>query len=355
MLTEHGSPPAAYAVRWAGGFVLATALAAAISAPFTDSVMPYVRDEAVKVLVPAPGHVHHNRSEGWGDSRFGRHGIVGLDDPAGLSGPSVALWGDSYVEALQVDDDEKVAALLPETCRRKAGRPVTGVAIGQSGRHVADYVHLIPRYEALFAPEVHYVVIPHLGDVVPDGRRFLDDPPRLVEGAGDTPPGDPRVRALVERLHLQFAWRAARNAWYGANGNRRLRFRPGPVDLRLPVNKYDEAVTLPSEATTGFLLDALDAATERPIVFVYTPAVPRIRDDRVDLEDPSAEAALRFAALAARRGMGFLDLGAAFREAWRTRGELSRGFHNGFPGGGHWNTLGHRLVAEAICADLAAR
>ncbi|MCK6574070.1 hypothetical protein L6V77_23570 [Myxococcota bacterium] len=356
MFTEHDAPPRAFAVRWLAGLCLATLLAALLTAPFTDSVVPYVNDPAVLGLVPVPGHVHRQRAEGWGDSRFGRFGVSVHDDVTALRGPTVAIWGDSYVEAWQVDDPDKVAAQVTALCGADG---LTGVGVGQSGRAAADVVFLLPRYEKLFSPEAHYIVLPHLSDVLPDGLRFFDDPPRLVEVPFTA--GSLGLRPILERFHLQLFWRAARTAVNGADGNRVVRLRPGPVKRPgagaggLGGTKYDRPVVLPSDATLEYLLAALDAATERPLVFIYTPAVPRIRANAVETQDQDAAAARHVAALAARRGIGFLDLSAAFVRAYQQTGEFPRGFHNGVPGSGHWNALGHRLVAEAICADRADR
>lgn len=356
MFTEHDAPPRAFAARWLAGLFLATLLAALLTAPFTDSVMPYLNDPAVGGLVPVPGHVHRQRAEGAGDSRFGRYGVSAHDDVTALRGPAVAIWGDSYVEGLQVDDPEKVGAQVTARCGADG---LTGVGIGQSGRAAADVVFLLPRYEKLFSPEAHYIVLPHLSDVLPDGLRFFDDPPRLVEVPFTA--GSLGLRPILERFHLQLFWRAARTAVNGADGDRVVRLRPGPVKRPgagaggLGGSKYDRPVTLPADATLDHLFAALDAATEKPVIFVYTPAVPRIRANAVETQDQDAASARHVATLAARRGMGFLDLGAAFVAAYRETGEFPRGFHNGVPGGGHWNALGHRLVAEAICADRADR
>jgi len=199
-------------------------------------------------------------------------------------------------------------------------------------------------------------VLPHLSDVLPDGLRFLDDPPRLVEVPFTA--GSLGLRPLLERFHLQLFWRTARTALNGGDGDRVLRLRPGPVPVdpaQRDGSKYDRPVTLPSDATLDHLLAALDAATEKPVIFVYTPAVPRIRANAVETQDQDADAARHVAELAARRGMGILDLSSAFVAAYRQTGEFPRGFHNGVQGSGHWNALGHRLVADALCADRARR
>jgi hypothetical protein len=351
MDTEHDAPPRAFAGRWLLGLVLATVLAGLLTAPFTDSVMPYVRDPAIGALLPEAGHRHRQRAEGWGDSTFGRFGVSAHPDVTALTGPTVAVWGDSYVEGLQVDDDEKVGAQVSARCPS-----VTGVGIGQSGRAAADVVFLLPRYEKHFSPAVHYVVLPHLSDVLPDGSRFLDAPPRLVEVPFTA--GSLGLRPVIEQFRLQLVWRAARTAANGADGDRVLRLVPGPVPVdpaRLGGSKYDRPVTLPADATLDHLLSALAGATAKPVVLVYTPAVPRIRANAIETVDPDAAAARHVATLAERHGIGFLGLGERFVSTFRAEGSFPRGFHNGVPGGGHWNALGHRLVAAAICDDLAAR
>jgi hypothetical protein len=113
---------------------------------------------------------------------------------------------------------------------------------------------------------------------------------------------------------------------------------------------------------TSELLAALRADVEADgghLVLVYVPGYFEINDRAWELlrlqhglaEDKFERAlpARRLAALAAERGIAFLDLREALRrdEGWR-----GRTYH---PRDGHWNERGHAAVASELEAFLRAR
>lgn len=109
-------------LKWLLGLAIATAGAWVWSAPFVRSVVVYVPDEVLGTHVAKSGQVYRFRDEGWADTRFGRHGLVGIDDVAVVPGPKVAIWGDSFVVGYQVADEEKVASRVTELSAAGGGR-----------------------------------------------------------------------------------------------------------------------------------------------------------------------------------------------------------------------------------------
>ncbi len=329
--------------------MLATALAWALTWPFVESIRPMEPVPELGRTLTSAGYLYRHRREGRGETRFGRYGLPAIEDVRAIEGPSVAIWGDSYVEALQVADEDKVAQRVTQGSEARLGGRITGVALARGGWAVPDYVFLLPRVEKLFAPRAHVVILAAIEDALPDGTRFTlpGGLPQLTERVA--PAKAPRARQLLAGAGLHFLWAGVRNA---SGSGRSLRFRPGPRSAKPKTDKHDEAAELPPTGAVEFLLDRLKAGTDKPIIFVYTPSVPRIRRGIVDLVDPDQAAADVVAAACASRGIDFVNLGPVFTKAYRETGAFPRGFHNGVPSRGHWNERGHRLVAEGILRAL---
>jgi hypothetical protein len=237
-----------------------------------------------------------------------------------------------------VDDPLKTA----QRVTARSGGRVTGVGIGRGGRQLGDYVRLMPRYESLFAPSLHVVVVADLLDVHPehdaDGFR-LDAHPTRIE--------TPRLRRALARLGLDFVFTALQTPSGGG-----LRFRPGPVA------RADDGGAAPpplTPAAAAFAMAALRAATDRPVLVLYAPRLPAIETGRLRTSPDTAEAAAVETLDAACTGAGiaFVDLGDRLVQAWRDTGRFPRGFANGMPSRGHWNALGHDVAAQAILEHLA--
>jgi hypothetical protein len=63
-----------------------------------------------------------------------------VEDIRAIQRPKMILWGDSYVQALQVDDDRKMAQQINRILARDGNPPVFAVGEGQAGQSVADYL-----------------------------------------------------------------------------------------------------------------------------------------------------------------------------------------------------------------------
>lgn len=342
-LRRSSRPPRA--VLWLAGLLLATVLMVGVSRPFVESIVPWAWEPAVDDFVPEAGHIHRYRQEGWTDTVFGRYGIPAIPNLQLVAGPAVLIWGDSQVEAFQVDDRDKMAQQVTVL----AGGRTTGVGIGRGGREIADYLRLMDGYERLCAPQLHVIVVPDLRDAWPEvrsegGRQtyHLTPHPTVIEQQG--------LRRVCATLGLDFAFSALRR-FQRDGGLGGLRFRPGPVRSRaLP----EPTLASLDPAAAAFTAAALREATTVPILLFYVPTLPVLEPAGVDTRrDPDEVAAAAALAEACRQeGIAFVDLGDALVDAWRATGRLPRGFANGVPARGHLNEVGHRVVAEAIVAHL---
>jgi hypothetical protein len=326
----------------------------AISFNFLRSVIPYEYSPITKSAIPAEGHAHDFRDEGWATTHFGKYGISGIDDVTAISGPKIAIWGDSHVQGLQVADSEKVAQQVTQISSAD-GTPITGVGIASGDRVAGDYYFQLPQYEQIVNPRCHFIVLSNdMSDVCPDGAVFLSEPefhfrdrnfrPLLVDGP---------ARGILENWRLRFLWRAMRASLKTGPGGtewRKLRFAVGPV----PIKKPSAKPLSPREYMCAwwYLLSEIRHQASRPVVYIYTPKTPFIDNGRVVFDDPAKPMADEFKDTCSDAEVPFIDLTRDFEEFYRKTGEFPRGFHNGFISRGHWNQHGHRLVAKAIVRYL---
>lgn len=351
MLTMPTGPWTVF-LRWGFGFVLASFLIWPVSTMFLDSECENVWDPAVQEYVLRPDQRFCQRTEGWAVTQIGKHGILGTADIETIQDPIVAFWGDSYVEALHVPDEAKMAAQFTRACRARTRRPLVGVNIGYSGRNVADYYSLIPAYERV-APSIvcHVIVVGHFEDILPDrfdGRsnRFVSRPQPAFVHHGWKPRWQ-KIKGALDSLNLQFVWRLAVDLTELS-----VRLRPGPVPA--PGNEdVRPDGDLGLQEAWSFLITAMRQRTDRPLLFVYLADVPKIENGRVRLDNPEQRRTELFGDLCRRHGVGFIDMTEDFVRLYKTKGKLARGFANGIPGRGHINADGHRLVAEAVLLHLA--
>ena len=69
--------------------------------------------------------------------------------------PRIAVIGDSYVEALQVDYDQNVAAVIAESVEAEV------YSFGMSGAPLAQYLHMMRHVAEVYAPDVYVINMVH--------------------------------------------------------------------------------------------------------------------------------------------------------------------------------------------------
>ena len=158
---------------WILGFLSSFILIWVITPFFIDSIPVWEYDPELQRYVMARGHMQRGRSEGWGSTLYGRHGVSAISDVRSLVGKKVAIWGDSFVEGHQLPDFEKLAQQITRICW-ETPKPLTAVAIAESGRSVSDYYFLMPYYDKMLHPIAHYIIIADLADLNPDGVGFVE-------------------------------------------------------------------------------------------------------------------------------------------------------------------------------------
>lgn len=334
--------------RWTLGFIGSFLFIWFISAFFCNSLVISEWNEALKQWVPPPGTSIYHRSEGHGKTVFGKFGIPGIPDLSAEKNV-ILLLGDSFVEALQVDDDAKTAQQLTAMMKNNNIKAVCA-GKGSSGDNIADYIMTIRAFEHI-APSIHRYIIflGSISDVLPDqpgDSKFAFKSDRFEFVEMERWDGGPRrLRSFLYRMHLDFLW-------YAKND---LSNRLGMIDFLPSIHgkaDKDSGRDLFSEDTMtsigAFIAQKIAAVTSKPVMFVYAPQVPRIYANHIVFDDPESNRMTSFADALAFRGVRFINMQDSFCKFFRSSGRFPRGFSNSRPGEGHLNRDGHRLVAEEI-------
>ena len=167
--------------RWAIGIGFSVALIWIITALFTAKIVPEEWSLELKRNVRASGWTITERTEGWASSSVFEHGLIGtpLRDHQNL--PKIFIWGDSFVEAIQVADDDKMHRQLSRLLASESG--MVAVGIGEPWWSVADHIVRLPDYErTLQDVRLHVIHLNSLEDTFTDqypGARvslFLSEP-----------------------------------------------------------------------------------------------------------------------------------------------------------------------------------
>lgn len=341
--------------RWSLGLLLALLVVRMLAPVLVNSISPHEWDPALETSIRRPGTVHRHVTEGWGESVAGAHGVFAVPDISAITGDAVAVWGDSYVEQLGVDDEHKIGPQLTALLARTGARPEVAFGIGAGGANMARVAYLIERYEEL-VPTItaHYIVIGRTHFIRPQ------DPPQDEHALVSQPapgfhhaPQHPRRQGLTALLHdtgFDFLLKM-----YGRLRKTSLRFSLGTYQSPDTSSAREPAATEADVAAWRFAIDALRSRSRAPIVFVYCPDLPRIEEAAIVTDDRGAEVVTPFRTACEQQGVPFIHLGQRFIDFHRETGRFPRGFLNGRPAHGHLNADGVRLLAEAIAADREAR
>jgi lysophospholipase L1-like esterase len=347
----------AYVAIWIRGAALATLLAWLVAPSFHNRMLQREWEPQLDCYVQPAGFEMTYRKEGWAKTRYGKYGIGGIDDATTLGGEKVLLWGDSFIEALQVQDQDKVAQQLTAIwSSRHPEEELHGIGVGMGGRCVADYYFLIPAYEKLLDPICHIVVIPTLDDITPDGIAFKSDPE--FQFVRRVPRGDSeiKIRRVLGPFRAELVFVPARDL---ANRLRvePIRLSPGVAQEIVPQKIGDDiaptdCVDQQTRDAWRFVLRSLKQQTSLPIVFVFIPKTPWLQDGHIVVLPKSCPAIETLQDICCDEGVGFISTADSFEAAFHESNRFCRGFSNSQIDRGHLNELGHQKLAEQLCNYL---
>ena len=309
-----------------------------------------------------------------------------MDKPPGVI--RIAVLGDSYVEALQVDVDEAFPAVVERSlssCDTPAGDRVEVLRFGGSGYGTAEELLALRHHALRFSPDIVLVaVLPgndirnnskplseRAGDagnrpffVRRDGELVIDDSFRdtivaqeggvrgFLRGAIDRSNVLQVVNRMREVLPALFA--ARREATEQAQVvvaevglDNEIYFPPTHPDWR-------EAWAI-TEGLLAMLAEEARAVGALPLLVTLSNGIqvhpdPSVRQQYAeerriaDLDRPDE----KVVEIARRIDVPVLRLAPVLRGHAETSGVYLHGFENTALGGGHWNEAGHRLAGETI-------
>ncbi len=334
-------------LSWGGGFVCSFLFVWLVAPIFTNSTILWEYDEVLGHYVRKPGSVVLERSEGWAETAINKHGLIGHGDAVlAKAGPKFVLWGDSHVEAFQVDDSQKAVSVY----NAGAGNgDIKGLAIGESGLSVADYYFDIPKIEHAYSDIVrHVIMLNGMNDVLPceslsTHSRFAASPWRLEEEHFTPNDIGLQLGPVVSLLRLEFLYDLYRS----------VREHVFHFDFGEATASVDEQVAdrpSPLEMTAGweFLIQALKKQAKGELVFLYCPMTPQLGGGAVTREDPDRRYKTFFFNICQKNGVGVIDLTHSFLRMYDEQHHLPRGFQNSVMGAGHLNERGHAAIAQML-------
>lgn len=328
--------------KWSVGFLCSCIIIWGVSGVFSNGIIPVELDNELGVFVRSEGSVVRFRSEGWADTKIGKHGLT-VSGEAVLknSCPKFILWGDSYADAVQMSDSFRAANMYNKMSDSMKAFTVAGGGLG-----VADYYFNIPRYEKLAdSIKGHAILLVGMDDIKPGHHvdchsRFLAHPWRFEESACEPSSFALHYAPIASSWGLEPLYRL-----YKLVREHSFRFTLGYVEVkeRQEVNLHSENYN----QAWAFLVKSLKAQTSGFIVFVYVPPIPALDDGYVVTSNPEEAQKEQFKHVCETHGVGFVDLSKPSVDLFTESGRLSRGFFNS-PPSGHLNKEGQRLIAESL-------
>lgn len=320
---------------------------------FCNSIIYYQYDQKIKKFIHAPGTVYKYRSEGFGSTYKGLYGINAIRDISLDNRDKVVVWGDSYVEAHQVDDKYKIPQLVTTKLQLKVNNnEIICFGVGMSADSVADYYFDIPKYEKITKNiRAHFLIITDIRETLPDQLSdtkrglFRSNPYTLYQD--NWSPEFQTVKKVLGKFRLYFVWDPIKSAIASI---KKLNFLPTiRQDIRHAANSRDVKYTDGFLADSwGFLFERLSKQTNIPIVIIYCPIIPIIENGKISYIDKYYEHYPLFKTIVEGYGIHVLDATPAFVRLFEVSGKFPRGFNNSKPSRGHFNVNGHEIVSEII-------
>jgi len=320
-----------------------------------DSILLRVPDLALGIATLQPDNVVRWRSEGWGKTSIGPHGLPGWQPRQ--TAQRVILWGDSQVEGLCVDDPHKISNQVIAIADHPSLQPLDCLSLGRSGADAREWRALMEAADALWQPALHVWVVTELSDLTVLAPAIGDQ----VQQRHVEPSPDWIKLAALLRAEAMFtaAKRVLRDPDSG--GLRRLDFCLGPRTPRQQGESAGQADAWSGGERGAELAETIVAAISelatrfpKRLMIVYAPGTPTLaRPLATSHPDDALFDQVHHKLQTA--GIEVVDLRSEFIELWQTQRRLPRGFHNGLPGSGHLNADGNRIIAQAIVSIVQPR
>ncbi|MGH8012859.1 MAG: SGNH/GDSL hydrolase family protein [Candidatus Binataceae bacterium] len=372
-------------------------LAVSLSVLFGVALALIIADIGVRIANHwFPYFYCYDQARGWGlqpgtagyYNREG-HAYVGINHD-GFRGPDypkakppgtirVAVLGDSYVEAMQVPENETFTAIIQKRlrdCPELKGKAVEAMNFGVDGYGTAQELLTLRRKAWDYSPDIVVLAI-FLGNDIRNNSVALEgDQCRPFYTYRD---GELRLTGPFEQSQSFRLWCMARfdyrdgrllglfsNAWNIIRNPQRVPSAGHPQERAINYNIYkppaDPAWKSAWRVTEGLVAQVNHEVTRHHAMFLAITEDTGIQvwpDPRVvakfeeklgvpDLFYPDR----RIAALGAQDGFAVLTLAPPLQKYAQRHHVFLHGFDNTPMGFGHWNATGHRVAGELIAGKL---
>lgn len=350
-----------------------------------DFAAPYIDDRHCGARLKPQARFWH-LAEGRAFVTINRDGLRDREHeivkPAGTF--RIAVLGDSFAEALQVDREAAFWAVLERelaSCPELEGRTVEVINFGVSDYGTTQELQMLRHYVKPYSPDLVLLALLPGNDVRNNsrdlessrGRPFydlIDGQLVLDEDFADEPsvkkfrePGWTRFKdTLIRNSRVLAAAYRAKERWK-SRGSENVSGSEAGLDDHVFAPPKDDVWRRAWDVTDGVLGLTNDEARRQGARFgvvVLNNAAQVHPDER---ETRRAAAALgvedldypdrRLAEAARRHGFPILSLTEPMREKARREQVFFHGFANTALGTGHWNEMGHetagKLIAEWLC------
>jgi len=304
-----------------------------------------------------------------------------LDKPDGVY--RIAVIGDSYSEAMQVERDKAYWALLPErlsACGFAKGRAIEALNFGVAGYGTAQEYIVLQTEAMRYSPDLVLLQFTTGNDVrnnsfalepekdqpfyhlAADGRLHIDasfaSEPKF---RGRTSFLSETVRKVTDKSRVFQLIRYAKESTFIPVAHAGVEQGLEAAVLAPPRDPlWDEAWRV----TEGLISMTADYATRNGARFalVSVPYAIQAHPDRAQRERLQAKLGVkdllypdrRLAALAEKDGFDAVTLAEGMLRIAQQKDAPLYGFPNTQLGFGHWNETGHRVAAELIAQSLCS-
>lgn len=295
-------------------------------------------------------------------NEFGMRQSAEVGMEKALNAFRIAVLGDSFVEALQVTEDEGVTARLLHGMQSTASQDTQVLNFGCSGFSTSLELVLLREFVLKFQPD-QVVLLHHFSDVTEDWRFR----PHAIWNDDDLNAVRATSSGRSQRINSVLEWSQLYRVTRGLADQRRHRAPPADASLQ---DTFDAIVHVPYSATDEEawdyslhllkLLADLLAEKKIPLLVVLIPIGPQV--------EPADQAFARqvgFRYLADGMRLEHVGYQERMMGFCRTHAiaclDLLPTFRHANPSGGpryylqrdqHWTAAGHDLAARAIAEAL---
>jgi len=302
------------------------------------------------------------RLEGWAASHWLERGLRHSGNPPLKGRPEarILVLGDSFVEAMQVNDRE-VFSSQAERDLRASGWKVEMLNASRAERSVADLIARSEAFIKVFQPDWVVVLVSAVDlerdSWMPDRIHFERKAERLVLAGRD--PDEPLPANAQAPISAAPGWQVWLDElpyrWGFSHLSNLILWRRHEFAARWanqpPLFRAAEyrAVAGPSEAAPRYPLEEelewLNRSFHGRLSLLFVPQLDRFQGPLPGHSDRRIVEECR------RRGLSLLDASADLQELWR-QGRPPAGFFNSSFNQGHFNRHGHRALASTLARGL---